>query len=309
MSDSQPLSKRARPSEPDALPAGGVPVFRGTVPIVFPLVLEVQLPVPVPAPVPEPRNHAAYSAFALRDGTLRPFDDAALAVLETYCQVHPSASVSEIEIIEGEFLRVCQPLPEVARGLYDSLVLNRSTNSAMVELQMGLDGLIGTQLAFYNVPAPLHLPLFRRVAIRLPTPEIARARWAFTGVLLALSRGYAVSLVRTYASFLADARWVCPYAFRSPNASFWALAVYSAIPAHGLHPYLAVARTYNVSTSTTAVRDLAKQATAVGDFMFLVLKRLHSFLAALHALPNMDDDLRNHPDLAGQAIADVLDWA
>ena len=306
---------------PSSLPVGPEPVppilprpigiFRGDSTVVLPVALEARLPVPVTALPPDRRDLDANSAFALPDGALRPFDDAAFTVLDAYCQAHPPASVSRLVLIESEFLRACQPLPEVARNLYNSLVLDRDDQSAVVELLMRPGQPIAVLLELYNVPTLLHLPLIRRVAIRLPTPEIVHARWAFTGVLLELPPIHANSLIRTYASFLADVRWVCPYALRSPNAAFWAVAVYSAPPAMGLHPYLSQVRTYDTRTSAVMLRSLAIWAASIGDRAFKRLRRLHDFLAALHSLPNLADQDRVYPpaDLADQAITDVLDWA
>ena len=137
---------------PSSLPVGPEPVppilprpigiFRGDSTIVLPVAMEARLPVPVTARgdstivPPDRRDLDAYSAFALPDGALRPFDDAAFTVLDDYCQAHPPASVPRLVLIESEFLRACQPLPEVARNLYNSLVLDRNNESAVVELLM-----------------------------------------------------------------------------------------------------------------------------------------------------------------------------
>ena len=300
--------------EPDPVPPTlfrRIGIFRGDATIVLPVTMEVQLPMPVAALSPDFLDLAAYSAFALPGGALRPVDDAAYTVLDAYCQAHPPASVHELVLIETEFLRACQPLSEVALNLYQSLVRDRKDHSVIVASLMLPGRPIATLLALYNVPALLHLPLIRRVAIRLPIPELVHARWAFTGVLLTLPTSHAISLVRTYASFLADVRWVCPYALRSPNAAFWAVAVYSSPPAMGLHPYLSHVRTFNAASSTATLRALALWATSLGDRVFTRLRLFHDFLAVLHSLPNLADVLRIHPpaDLADQAIADVLDWA
>ena len=313
--DSGP-SRISTPSDP-VLPTSSrsVPIYRGDATIVRPALPPVVpgfLHMPVPTPLPEPRNEAAFTAFASPDGALRFLDEAAFTVLHDYCQAHPPASVPELELIEEAFLRACRPLPEITRGLYLSLVQDRFKHSVLVEREMVPGGIIATQLTLYNVPALLHLPLFRPVTIRLPEPKLVRSRWAFTGVLMTLPLGYASALVRTYASFLANVRWVCPYALRSPNAPFWAIAVYSMPPAIGLHPYLAPARTYDPLSSIPALRVLALQATTVGGSVSHRLVRLHEFLAVLHSRSNLAADLHitcPHAGLVCQAIADVLDWA